>query len=279
MLIRIGYDISYSVPQPTAMVLMLYTHPSRASSILKPERLVTEPPVEACEYLDAFGNRCARIVAPAGVLRLRCDAVISDNGEPDPVNPEAREHPVNELPVEALPFLLGSRYCELEKLLDRAWTLFGSVAPGWSRVQAICDWVHSNVVFGYEFARGDRTAFETAQEGRGVCRDFTHLAVALCRCMNIPARYATGYLGDIGAPASPSPMDFSAWFQVYLSGRWHTFDARHNTRRVGRILMAQGKDAADVALTTTFGKHRLENFTVWTEEISEAEAGSLSSQS
>ena len=270
MLIRIGYDISYSVPQPTAMVLLLYTHPSRASTIVKPEKLVIEPPVEAHDFLDAFGNRCARVVAPAGLLRLRNDCIVLDSGEPDPFEPDAREQPVHELPVETLPFLLGSRYCELEKLLDTAWSLFGTAPPGWGRVQAICDWVHAHVAFGYEFARNDRTAFETFQERRGVCRDFTHLAVALCRCMNVPARYATGYLGDIGVPAVPSPMDFSAWFQVFLSGKWHTFDARHNKRRIGRVLMAQGKDAADVALTTTFGKHRLENFTVWTDEISEA---------
>lgn len=275
MLIQIGYDIVYEVPAPTPMVLMLYVHPSRAASLKLPERLATFPEIPVEDFFDAFGNRCARIVAPRGEIRLTYENVAEDSGLPDPIATEAVQHPVEELPTGTLQFLLPSRYCEMEKLTDIAWQLFGHTPPGWSRVQAVCDWVHGHVTFGYEFARHDKTALEVYHEKQGVCRDFMHLAVTFCRCLNIPARYTTGYLGDIGVPPAHANMDFSAWFQVYLGGRWHTFDARHNARRIGRVLMGTGRDAIDVALTTTFGKHALKSFNVVTNEISEAQLAEI----
>jgi len=267
MLIKIGYDIAYEVSAPTPMILMLYVHPERMRDLRAPERLVTDPLVEVENFTDMFGNRCAKIVAPPGVIRLCCDTVIEDNGLPEPSFPHAEQHPVQDLPLDVLPYLLGSRYCEVQKLNDIAWNLFGNTQPGWGRVQAVCDWVHDHVTFGYAFAREDRTAYEVYEEGRGVCRDFMHLALTFCRCLNIPARYATGYLGDIGVPPVAAAMDFSAFFQVYLGGRWHPFDARHNERRIGRVAMAYGRDAVDVALTTTFGKHVLRTFEIWTDEL------------
>ena len=272
MHIRFGYDISLRFSAPTEMIMMLHTHPGLSAAMRTYEHLVSEPTISLEPFIDLYGNHCTRAVCGAGVLRLRNDAIIEDCGLPDMQSPQARQFSLHELPTDTLHFLLGSRYCELELLSDIAWNLFGQGPTGWGRVQAICDWVHSHVAFGYQFARVDRTAYQTYLERRGVCRDYTHLAIAFCRCMGIPARYATGYLGDIQVPPDPNPMDFSAWFEVFLGGQWHTFDARHNKPRVGRILMARGRDAADVALTTTFGKHVLENFTIWTYEISEEQA-------
>jgi len=266
MLIRIGYDIAYEVSAPTPMLLMLFVHPERTKDLRAPERLVTQPEVAVEDYLDWFGNHCAKIIAPPGLIRLYYDTVIEDSGLPEPVSLDAGQHPVQDLPLEVLPFLLGSRYCEVEKLNETAWQLFGTTPPGWARVQAVCDWVHEHVTFGYEFAREDRTAWEVLHERRGVCRDLMHLALTFCRCLNIPARYATGYLGDIGVPPLPTAMDFSAFFQVYLGEQWHTFDARHDERRIGRVAMGYGRDAVDVALTTTFGKHVLRKFEIWTDE-------------
>jgi transglutaminase-like putative cysteine protease len=203
-------------------------------------------------------------VAPKGLTLLTTNAVVNDTGEPDAIHPEATQHPVQNLPEETLVFLLGSRYCETDLLSEVAWQLFDKSPTGWGRVQAICDFVHQHITFGYQHARSTMTAWEVFNERRGVCRDFTHLAVALCRCMNIPARYCTGYLSDIGVPPPHSAMDFAAWFEVYLSGQWHTFDARNNTPRIGRILLARGRDAADVALTNTFGPNTLKSFKVWT---------------
>ncbi len=267
MLIKVGYDIAYEVWAPTPMVLMLFIHPSRLADVRKAEQFAIEPHVPMEEFFDSFGNRCARIVAPPGIIRFKCEALVADSGETDPVVPDAEQHPVEALPVHVLPYLLASRYCEVDKLTGIAWDLFGHTRPGWGRVQAVCDWVHQHITFGYFFARPDKSAFDGYQEKQGVCRDFTHLAITLCRCVGIPARYATGYLGDIGVPLTPGPMDFSAWFEVYLGGKWHTFDARHNKRRIGRIVQARGRDATDVALTTTFGKHELRNFDVVTEEV------------
>lgn len=275
MLIRIGFDISFRFILPTPLLMLVHARPDGNFVFKKEEHLLLEPEVARDEFIDGFGNRSLRLVAPPGRFRLHNDAIVEDAGLPDRVAPEAPQLPIQTLPPEVMPFLLGSRYCELEKLNDLAWSLFGNTPEGWPRVQAICDWVHHHVTFGYEFARSDRTAYETYQEGKGVCRDFMHLSVAFCRCMNIPARYVTGYLGDIGVPPVPSPMDFSAWFQAYLGGRWHTFDARHNKPRIGRVLMACGRDATDVALATSFGKHSLENFQVWTHEISEEESNRL----
>ena len=269
MLIRIGYDITVSFYAPTPVIHMLYMHPTRKSSVKKPEQLILEPAIPVEDFIDSFGNRCGRLVAPAGRLRLRNDAIVEDSGLPDATDVNAVQHSLSELPTDTLTFLLPSRYCEVEKLSDIAWGLFGNTPLGWPRVQAICDWAHQRIKFNYAHARGDRTAYEAYEEQRGVCRDYMHLAITLCRCMGIPARYATGYLGDICVPAVPDPMDFSAWFEVYVGGQWYTRDARHNKPRVGRVLMARGRDAADVALFTTFGRHTLENFTVWTDEVSD----------
>jgi len=267
MRIRIGYEFIYECPQPTPMILTLRVHPARARDLVVPDEIRTDPPLAITEYRDHFDNLCHRIVAPAGELRIFSEGVVTDSGEPDPVVRSAIQHPVEELPSETLVFLLGSRYCEVELMLETAWKLFGKTPPGWARVQAICDFAHDHVVFGYEHARASRTAREAHDEKLGVCRDFTHLAVTLCRCMNIPARYCTGYLGDIGVPVAPYPMDFSAWFEAYLGGRWYTFDARHNTPRIGRVLIARGRDAADVPISTTFGPNTLKKFSVVTEEL------------
>lgn len=266
MYIRIGFDIVYSFPHPTELILMLYTHPSRAAFLMTREYLACDPAIELDEFIDIYGNRCARTTCAGGTLRLRNDAIVVDSGLPDVVKPHARQHKIRELPPDVLPYLLGSRYCEIEQLSEPAWDLFGNGPTGWARVQAICDWVHRHVAFAHEAARCDRTAFNTYTDQRGVCRDYTHLAITLCRCLGIPARYATGYLGDIQVPLAP-PMDFSAWFEVFLEGAWYTFDARNNRPRIGRVLMARGRDAADVALTTSFGKHRLEGFDVWAHEV------------
>lgn len=270
MYIRFGFDIAYSFPQPTEMIMMLYLHPSRASSLVAPERLSAEPDVHIEDFIDIYGNKCARAFCQGGRFHVRNDAYVFDDGLPDRISPEARQHSIHELPTEALLYLLGSRYCEIEKLSEVAWDLFGQGPTGWWRVQAICDWVHNHIGFAHESARCDRTAYDTYLDQRGVCRDFTHLAITLCRCMGIPARYVTGYLGDIRVPLAP-PMDFSAWFEVYLGNQWHTFDARNNVPRIGRILMARGRDAADVALTTTFGKHTLEQFDIWADEVPQSE--------
>ncbi len=266
MLIRAGYDIAFNAPTPTPLLLMLSLHPSRLADLQTPHQLTFDPPVPAVDYTDGFGNICTRVVAPPGLLRIINQFTIADSGEPDPSFPDAAQIPVEELPSEVLVYLLGSRYCETDRLSDTAWSLFGHIQPGWARVQAIVDYVHDRITFGYEFARATRTAHEAFMERQGVCRDFAHLAVALCRCMNIPARYCTGYLGDIGVPVSDDPMDFSAWFDVYLGGDWHTFDARHNKRRIGRLLMARGRDATDVAISTAFGSAWLAGFEVTTYE-------------
>ena len=265
MLIRLGYDIQFDIPAPVAMVALLNVHPSRTACLLEPDQLQITPPVPVNVYHDTFGNLCSRFVAPPGRLRLSNSTLFSDSGLPDAVSPTARELPVEELPPETLLFLLASRYCEVDRFLDIAGGLFGNSAPGWPRVQAICDWVHSNVTFGYHFASPTKTAMDVYSDRTGVCRDFQHLAITFCRCMNIPARYATGYLGDIGVPVV-LPMDFSAWFEVYLEDRWWSFDARNNMPRIGRILMATGRDAADVAMTTSFGTTFLSSFHVVAEE-------------
>jgi transglutaminase-like putative cysteine protease len=267
MQIRAGCELIYECPQPTPMVLMLNIHFTRVSDLVVPDHLVAVPRVPISAYRDSFGNWCSRIVAPAGVTRITTDALINDSGLPDIVASDAAQTPVEYLPEEALIFLLGSRYCEIEHLLPVAWQLFGNAPTGWSRVQTICDFVHNHIEFGYRHARPTKTAWEAYEEKTGVCRDFTHLAVALCRCMNIPARYCTGYLGDIGIAPSDAPMDFAAWFEAWLDGRWYTFDPRNNVPRIGRILIARGRDAADLAISTTFGPNILKGFKVWTDEV------------
>lgn len=265
MLIRLAYDIQFDIPFEIAMVALLHVHPSRTGDLLEPDEILTEPPVKIRSYHDSFGNRCARFVAPAGHLRLFCSTLIEDSGEVDEVNWDAQSAAVGDLPDEQLRYLLSSRYCEVDRLSTVAYDLFGATKPGWARVQAICDWVNSKVRFDYQQARPTKTAMDVFTERVGVCRDFQHLAITFCRAMNIPARYATGYLGDIGVPLR-LPMDFSAWFEVWLDGRWWAFDARNNVPRIGRILMATGLDAADVALTTSFGQADLRYFFVVTEE-------------
>jgi transglutaminase-like putative cysteine protease len=265
MLIRVGYEIEFELCSDTSMLAMLNVHLSRSLDLLEPDEIQPSPAIPLANYFDEFGNRCTRFVAPRGRLRLSCSTVVLDNGRPDPVKPSARECPIGDLPAEALVFLLSSRYCEVDRFGHVAHELFGNTRPGWERVQAICDWVHERMQFDYAKARPTKTALDTFTERVGVCRDFQHLAITLCRAMNIPARYATGYLGDIGVPYG-GPMDFSAWFEVFLDNRWWTFDARHNVPRIGRVLMAVGRDAADVALTTSFGQADLKSFFVVTEE-------------
>jgi transglutaminase-like putative cysteine protease len=267
MHIRLGYDIRFEIGQPVPIVALLSVHPSRRAYLREPDRVVADPGVRTEEYQDCFGNICTRILAPPGTLHLTNSTLIEDSGLPDPVNYAAREVPVEELPVETLRFLMGSRFCEVDLLSPPALELFGHVPRGWERVKAVCDWVHSKVTFGYPFARPTRTALDVYTERIGVCRDFQHLAITFCRCLNIPARYATGYLGDIGVIVPPAPMDFSAWFEVYLEDRWWTFDARHNVPRIGRVLIGTGMDATDVAITTSFGGARLSYFEVVTDEV------------
>jgi transglutaminase-like putative cysteine protease len=266
MQIRAGYEISYDCAQPTPMILTLSVHPSRIDDLITLDRMRLEPFMVPNTYHDSFGNFCHVIRAPAGRVTMSADFLIRDSGEPDASVIEAEQHALEDLPVNALVFLLGSRYCETDRLSNEAWSLFGGAPKGWPLVQTICNYVHDRIKFGYEHASPTKTAWRAYQEGRGVCRDFAHLAITLCRCMNIPARYCTGYLGDIGVPPNPAPMDFSAWFEVYLGDRWYTFDARHNTPRIGRILMGRGRDATDVAIVTSFGPCNMASFKVVTEE-------------
>jgi transglutaminase-like putative cysteine protease len=265
MLLRLAYDIQFEIPDTVAMAVMLSVHPSRVHDLLEPDELRTEPELEVAHYIDSFGNRCSRFVAPPGPLRLSSSTLILDSGQPDVVNWSAHESSVGDLPHEVLSFLINSRYCEVDRFSNIAIELFGDIEPGWGRVQAICNWVHNKVAFNYQHARPTKTALDVYTERVGVCRDFQHLAITLCRALNIPARYATGYLGDIGVPVR-MPMDFSAWFEVYLGDRWWTFDARNNQPRIGRVLMATGRDASDVAMTTSFGQADLRHFFVVTEE-------------
>ncbi|MBK1646432.1 transglutaminase [Thiocapsa imhoffii] len=266
MRIRIGYEMVFTCPKPTPMILTLNVHFSRVSDLIQADHIITRPAVPMTPYRDGFGNWCSRIVAPAGEISIFTDALIMDSGLPDQMPTDAVQHPVEELPAETLVYLLGSRYCETDRLSEMAWERFAQIPSGWPRVQAISDFVHHHILFGYQYARATKTALEAYHERRGVCRDYTHLAIALCRCMNIPARYCTGYLGDIGVPVSPDPMDFSAWMEVYLGGRWHVLDPRNRVPRIGRVLIAQGRDAADVAISNAFGPNILKSFRVWTDE-------------
>jgi len=269
MRIKVGCDLVYECPQPVPMLLVLNIHYSRVSDIEVPDHLVISPAVPMTAYRDGFGNWVTRIVAPTGLMQVRTNAIVRDSGLPDVVVPSAPQHPVQELPEETLVFLLASRYCDTELLTETAWRLFDHTPPGWARVQAICDFVHNHIRFDYMQARATRTAWEAYREGVGVCRDYAHLAIALCRCMNIPARYCTGYLGDIAMPPPYGPMDFAGWFEAYLGGKWHTFDARNNIPRVGRVLLARGRDAVDVAISTSFGPDTLRSFTVWTDQLAD----------
>ena len=267
MQLRAGYELIYNFPQPTPIILVVNIHYSRASDMVVPDCLTAEPLIPIIGYYDTFGNRCNRLLAPAGRVRLTSDAVISDSGQPDEIVPSAAQHSVQDLPEEALVFLLGSRYCETDLLSQTAWQLFSGTAPGYARVQAICDYVHNHIAFNYQNASATRSAAQAFNEGTGVCRDYAHLAITFCRCMNIPARYCTGYLSDVGTPPPFAVGDFAAWFEAWIGGRWHIFDPRNNVPRIGRVLMARGRDACDVAIATTFGPNTLESFRVWTDEI------------
>jgi len=274
MHIRTGFSIAFDTFGPTPMNLLLNIRPERRHDLVTPEVITFDPPVAATQHIDAFGNVCTRIVAPGGRITMAADFTIADNGVPDDQAPGARQVAVQDLPEDVLQYLLGSRYCDTDKLSGMAWSQFGGTPEGWARVQAIVDFAHSRLRFDYQQADATRTAFDGYNQGVGVCRDFAHLAITLCRCMNIPARYATGYLGDIGVPKDPAPMDFSAWFEVFLEGpdgpRWYTFDARHNRPRIGRIVMARGRDATDCALTTSFGAAHLVRFDVHTDDVTAA---------
>ncbi len=271
MHIRTGFTLAFETNGPTAMNLLLNIRPERRIDLVTPEVITFDPPVPARQHVDDFGNVCTRIVAPGGRITMSADFIVADSGLPDDQAPDAREIPVQDLPNDVLVFLMGSRYCDTDKLSQTAWGLFGGIAPGWNRVQAIVDYAHNRLRFDYQRADATRTAHDGHGQQVGVCRDFAHLAITLCRCMNIPARYATGYLGDIGVPKDPAPMDFSAWFEVFLDGpegpRWYTFDARHNRPRIGRIVMARGRDATDCALTTSFGTAFLARFEVHTDDV------------
>jgi transglutaminase-like putative cysteine protease len=272
MQIRIGYELAFEVPRATPMQLMLYVHPDQAGALQHPEKIIVEPVTPVEDFIDEFGNRAARVLAPAGSVRIRYDNVIADPGHPDVPFKGLPLTPAHEMPPECWRFLLASRYCEVDRLGAIAWELFGRTPETWERVQAVVDWVHGNVAFGYPFARPTKSACDVYLERQGVCRDFQHLAITFLRALNIPARYTTGFLGDIGVPASPSPMDFSAWAEAYLDGAWYPIDARHNQPRIGRVVMARGRDAVDVALTTSFGATTLTQFTVWTDEVPAAAA-------
>ncbi len=272
MLIRFGYEMIFTCTAPTEMVCLLDVHDDRQADIRTPATVVTSPTVATHTYRDLFGNICRRFKAPAGDMMIRSDGVIEDSGELDLFDPDAREVAVGDLPDECLGFLMGSRYCETDKLSQTAWDLFGQIAPGWGRVQAICDFVNNQISFDYMNASSTRGAVEIYHGRIGVCRDYAHLAITFCRCMNIPARYVNGHLGDIGVPVV-DPMDFSAWIEVYLGGpgggKWITFDPRNNKRRIGRIVVARGRDAADIPLVNSFGPHVLKAFNVWTYDLAE----------
>ncbi|WP_237480467.1 transglutaminase-like domain-containing protein [Lichenibacterium dinghuense] len=270
MRIRLGCEMAFQLPNPTPIIMMLNVHHSRAGDLDSPDRIAVEPAVPIEGFRDGFGNWCTRVMAPAGRFAIRVDGVIRDAGDWDAVDTAAVQHRVEDLPTDVLGFLLPSRYCESDALSNEAWRLFGHTAPDWHRAKAIVDFVHGHIAFNYQNARNTRTAAEAYAEGTGVCRDFAHLAVAFCRAMNIPTRYCTGYISDIGLPPPYAPGDFAAWMECYLGGRWHMFDPRNNAPRKGRVLMAYGRDAADVALTHTFGSSWLQEFRVWTDEVPEA---------
>ncbi len=269
MLIRFGHDFELVCDQETPLVCLVSARPERDADLHEVVPVKTWPPVPVSRYLDGFGNTCLRMVAPAGSFRFLQDAVIDDTGDPDPLIPTLRQAGIAALPAETLGFLLPSRYVESDLLSDAAWQLFGTSATGWARVQTICDFVHGHIAFGYKDASSLRTAAGAWQDRRGVCRDYAHLALAFCRAMNFPARYVNGYLGDIGVPFG-GPMDFAAWIEVWIEDRWVTFDPRNNTRRIGRIKVAHGRDAADVPLIHSFGAHKLQKFSVWCDEVSQA---------
>jgi transglutaminase-like putative cysteine protease len=266
--IRAGFNLAFDCDADTSFIFMVHVRPERHHDLIEPEKLTLSPQVPFDTYIDGFGNICTRLIASPGRISLWNRFLISVSGMPERLPLFERQHPIGELPNDVLVFLLGSRYCDTQKLNSLAWSKFGGHQQGWPRIQAILQYTHDRIQFNYANARADRTAWDAHEERSGVCRDFTHLAITLCRCMNIPARYCTGYLGDIGVPVDPNPMDFSAWFEVYLGGAWHSLDARHNHPRIGRIAMAKGRDAVDAAISMAFGVAPLSEFTVFTDQVS-----------
>ncbi|MDB5359553.1 MAG: transglutaminase [Rhodospirillales bacterium] len=277
MKLRVGYELVYDCGQPTPMMLMLNTHHSRAEDVLSPDILRTDPPVPVRQYRDGFGNLCSRIVAPQGRITLSTEALLDVPGEHEAMAVGDWQQPAEELPDDTLVFLLGSRYCETDLLSNTAWQRFGHLPGGLRRVQAICDWVHDHIVFSYADARPTRTAWEAYNERSGVCRDYAHLAMTLCRALNIPARYCTGYISDANLPPTDAPMDFCAWFEAYIGGKWETFDPRNNAPRTGRVLMARGRDAADIAISNNFGSTTLIKFRVVCEPVEETDHAAMPS--
>ena len=274
VLIHYGYDFTLQSAQDTPMICLLSLRDERTADMRAAAPVETFPRVATSVYRDLFGNTCMRFVAPKGEFRIRNDGVVADSGLHDPVDLAAQETAIRDLPDDTLIYLLGSRYCETDLLSQMAWDTFGNLQPGWARVQAICDFAHGHIKFDYMKADVTRTAYGAWMGATGVCRDFAHLAIALIRCMNIPARYVNGYLGDIGVPLLP-PMDFSAWIEVFIGGRWVTFDPRNNKPRIGRIKVAHGRDAADVPLIHSFGPHVLTGFNVWCYEQGDAVSSAL----
>jgi len=269
MHLHIGYRLRFAIPAPTPMLLQLHVHPKRYA-FSRPEIIAISPMTPSEVFTDTFGNATRRMLAQPGILDITSDGVVEVSGAPDHVDHQAQQTPVHLLPIDLLCYLSASRYCDIDRLGEMAWRRFGNGPTGYGRVAAVCDFVHHHLIFNYPGARPTRTAHDAFEERQGVCRDFAHLVIALCRCLGIPARYATGYLGDIGVPADPAPMDFSAWCEVYLSGCWYTVDARHHHPRIGRVVMAYGRDAGDTALTTSFGPTVLQHFEVWTREAAMA---------
>jgi len=265
--LRIGCQLEVHCDQPTPLLALVHPHGSLVPDLLAPERLQWGPE-RAYEVLaDPSGNRWCRLLAPAGTTRLHYAATLHCSDAVDPVLPSMGACPVEALPIYTYRFLNPSPYCDTPALMELAWSTFAGVAPGWPLVQAICDWVHGRIRFDYEAVRPHKRASDALADGAGVCRDYAHLAISLCRCLNIPARYCTGYLGYTGIPMGEAPVDFSAWFEVFLSDRWVVFDARHNIPRCGRVLIARGRDAADVPFLRSFGPHQLAGFEVITELI------------
>jgi transglutaminase-like putative cysteine protease len=266
MEVRVGCDFQYETQWPTPTVMQVQPHEDGAHRVMH-QSWESDPPVAMREFRDLYGNTCRRFTLPGGEVHLRFDALVEVAGEPDELDPAATQLPVEDLPDETLHFTLPSRYCLSDVLSGTAWELFGGTDPGWGRVQAICDWVHENIRFQYGSSTPLTTAADVYEQRAGVCRDFAHLAVTFCRAMNIPARYVFGYLPDIGVPPPEFPMDFCAWFEAYLGGRWRTFDPRNNERRVGRVVIGRGRDALDVAMVTTYGSHTLRSMLVRADEV------------
>ena len=269
MRVRVGceFTIESSSPTPTAGIVRPR---DRDWHTLLAERRTVSPDIPVHSYVDGFGNQVWRWLAPAGVMQIRYDAIAEVPDSPDPVLADLPGTFIDAVPDDALIYTLPSRHCQSDLVIDEAWRLFSDAPDGWARVQAICDWAHQNIQYGYGNSISTTSGYDAYQQRRGVCRDFAHTGVMFCRAMNIPARYVCGYLPDIGVPYDPNPMDFHAWFEAYVGGAWRTFDARHNTPRIGRVLIARGRDAVDTALLTSYGLSSLTGFSVWAAQIDEA---------